>query len=288
MFLSEGRGLTPINFWPHEYAGNTDDGTRDLSGLIPGKVFDNPKPVALVRRCIEHSCDESSLILDFFAGSSVTADATLELNAEDSGERRCILVQLPEPCSPSSEAFKQGFRTIADIGKERVRRVIRRIADRGPPVDGNGKELSQDSIAGNAMGVRVFRLDASNFFPWDADLDTLEPSLLDAVENIKTDRTELDILHELLLKYGLDLAIPVEQREIAGKTVYVVGAGALIVCLADGVTLEVAEGIAALKAELQPEITRVVFKDAGFPNDVVKTNTVQILRQAGIDDVKSL
>jgi len=123
---------------------------------------------------------------------------------------------------------------------------------------------------------------------WDADFERLEPALFDGVENIKPNRTELDILYELLLKYGLDLAVPVEQREIAGKTVYVVGAGALIVCLAGGVTLEVAAGIAALKAELQPEITRVVFKDAGFANDVIKTNTVQILRQAGIDDVKSL
>ena len=112
--------------------------------------------------------------------------------------------------------------------------------------------------------------------------------LLDAIENIKPDRTELDILYELLLKYGLDLAVPVEERTIEGKTVYVVGGGALIVCLADEITLEAVEGIASLKLELQPEITRVVFKDAGFPDDVVKTNTVQILRQAGIEDVKSL
>ena len=112
--------------------------------------------------------------------------------------------------------------------------------------------------------------------------------MLDAVENIKPDRVELDILYELLLKFGLDLAVPIEERAIDGKTVYIVGAGALIVCLADGITLDLAEGIAALKAELEPEIMRVVFKDAGFPDDVVKTNRVQILRQAGIDDVKSL
>jgi adenine-specific DNA-methyltransferase len=112
--------------------------------------------------------------------------------------------------------------------------------------------------------------------------------LLASVESIKSDRTEFDILYELLLKYGLDLAVPVDHREIEGKSVYIVGAGALVVCLADGITLDLVEGIAALKAELEPEIMRVVFKDAGFPDDVVKTNTVQILRQAGVDDVKSL
>ncbi len=134
----------------------------------------------------------------------------------------------------------------------------------------------------------MFNLASSNLSTWEAEFDVLESSLLDAIQNIKPDRAELDVLYELLLKYGLDLTVPVEHREIEGKTVYLVGAGALIVCLAEGITLDLVEGIAALKAELQPEIMRVVFKDAGFPDDVVKTNTVQILRQAGIDDVKSL
>ena len=108
------------------------------------------------------------------------------------------------------------------------------------------------------------------------------------MENIKPDRSEADVLYELLLKYGLDLAVPIEERKIVGKTVYVIGGGALIVCLADKVSLDVIEGIAKLKGELKPEVMRVVFKDAGFKDDVVKTNAVQILRQAGINDVKSL
>jgi adenine-specific DNA-methyltransferase len=137
-------------------------------------------------------------------------------------------------------------------------------------------------------GFRLFKLAASNLKQWDSDFEDLEPALLDTVEIIRPDRTEVDVLYELLLKFGLDLAVPIEYRSIDGKTVYIVGAGALIVCLADGITLDLVEGIAALKAELEPEIMRVVFKDAGFPDDVVKTNTVQILRQAGIDDVKSL
>lgn len=108
------------------------------------------------------------------------------------------------------------------------------------------------------------------------------------MENIKQDRSETDVLYELLLKYGLDLAVPIEVREIAENTVYVIGAGALVVCLAKQISLEVVEGIAALRDELKPEVMRVVFKDSGFKDDMVKTNAVQILRQAGIDDVKSL
>jgi adenine-specific DNA-methyltransferase len=108
------------------------------------------------------------------------------------------------------------------------------------------------------------------------------------VDNIKDDRKEADVLFEILLKYGLDLTVPIEERTIAGKTVYSIGMGALIVCLAKKITIDVVEGIAELKKELNPEVVRVVFRDSGFPDDVVKTNAVQILRQAGIDDVKSL
>ncbi len=135
---------------------------------------------------------------------------------------------------------------------------------------------------------KVFKLDASNIKPWDADFNNLETALFDAVDNIKTDRSEADVLYELLLKYGLDLALPIEERKIGGKTVYIIGAGALIVCLAKKISLEAMEGIAALKKELKPEVMRVVFKDTGFADDVVKTNAVQILRQAEIEDVKSL
>ena len=139
------------------------------------------------------------------------------------------------------------------------------------------------------MDSRHLNSTLATFDSWDADFDALEGSLLDvSSRTLSRIEHELDILYELLLKFGLDLTVPIEERSIDGETVYIVGAGALIVCLADGITLDLVEGIAALKAELEPEIMRVVFKDAGFPDDVVKTNTVQILRQAGIDDVKSL
>jgi len=282
-FLTEVKaGRVPQTLWKYEDVGHTQEAKKDLLKLVSfassDSVFDTPKPPRLIKQMLRIGTQSSAddLILDFFAGSGSTGDAVMQINAEDGGNRRFILVQLPEPTDATD------FPTVAEITKARLRAASKNASSAAVKPDDKDETQRRD------CGIRVYKLDASNMRAWDADFESLEPALFDAVENIKHDRTELDILYELLLKYGLDLAVPVKQREIAGKTVYVVGAGALIVCLGDGITLEVADGIAALKAELQPEIMRVVFKDAGFPNDVVKTNTVQILRQAGIDDVKSL
>jgi len=262
------------------------------------------KPMAFISELINQavSKNEDAIILDFFAGSASTAHAVLDLNRGDDGNRKFIMVQLPEPTyeiedgkkvpkKGHEEAFRGGYETVAQIGKERIRRVIKKIeAEQGQKA--TNAEGILPGMADKALkldlGFKVFKLDASNIKPWDADFDNLETALFDAVENIKPDRTEADVLYELLLKYGLDLAVPIEERKIDGKTVYIIGAGALIVCLAKDISLDVVEGIAALKNELKPELMRVVFKDSGFANGVVKTNAVQILRQAGIEDVKSL
>ena len=256
---------------------NYQNGTTEVKELFDGRAFDYPKPLYLLAKIIEGVVANDDIVMDFFAGSGTTGHAVMGLSAARKVMPRFILVQLPEPTGENT------FKTISEVAIERLRCASLRLSEesKANPRDQGVSEMAD-------LGFRVFKLSGSNVKSWDADFDNLEPSLLGAIENIKPDRTELDILYELLLKYGLDLAVPVEEREIAGKTVYVVGGGALIVCFADGITLDVVEGIAALKAELQPEITRVVFKDAGFPNDVVKTNTVQILRQAGIEDVKSL
>ena len=215
----------------------------------------------------------NEIILDFFCGSATTAHAVMQLNAEDSGNRQFIMVQLPEPCTEKTEAYKAGFKTIADIGKERIRRAGEKIPS---------------TIENLDIGFKVFKLDSSNIKPWDADFDNLEDTLLNIVDNIKEDRSEDDVLTEILLKNGLDLTVPIEVHQVNGKTVYAIGFGALVVCLADDISLEVVEGIGHLKAELAPEVMRVVFKDSGFKDDVVKTNAIQILKQFGIDDVKSL
>ena len=271
----------------------TQHGTNEIIDIFGNaQIFSFPKPSELVRRIAEigFNGDSDAIALDFFAGSCATAEAILNLNQADGGNRKFIMVQLPEPCDEKSEAFKAGYKTISDIGKERIRRVITKINEQltMKKEKAEGELFTDDCSLNIDLGFKVFKLDTSNIKPWDADFDNLETALFDAVENIKPDRSEADVLYELLLKYGLDLAVPIEERQIAGKTVYIIGAGALIVCLADKISLDVVEGIAALKEELKPEVMRVVFKDSGFADDVVKTNAVQILRQAGIEDVKSL
>jgi adenine-specific DNA-methyltransferase len=278
-FLSEVQaGLRPNTIWFHDEVSHNQEARQSLKKIFDGKAyFDSPKPVELLKRMLTiSSLNKNEIYLDFFSGSCTTAHAIIDLNAQDNGKRKFIMVQLPEPCDEKTEAYKAGYKTIADIGKERIRRA--------------GEKILQDnaSIENLDIGFKVFKLDSSNIKPWDADFDNLEDTLLNIVDNIKEDRSEDDVLTEILLKYGLDLTVPIEERQVSGKTVYVIGFGALVVCLADAITLEVVEDIGHLKAELAPEVMRVVFKDSGFKDDVVKTNAIQILKQYGIDDVKSL
>ena len=269
MYLSEARGLTPINFWAHEYAGNTDEGSRDLASLIPEKVFDNPKPVKLIKRAIEHGCDEDSIVLDFFAGSGVTAQAVLEKNKEDGKSRRFIMVQLPETCDELSVAFKAGYKTISEITKERTRRVIKKL---------NDEESGQLPIGGKQdRGFRVFKLAESNFKGWDSstpkDGTALAQQLELHIDHIREGRTSDDILYEILLKSGFPLTTPVENIELEGKTVYSVAGGGMLICLEKELTLEVIRAM----AERKPQ--RVICLDLGFVgNDQLKANAVQIFK----------
>lgn len=239
------------------------------------KVFTNPKPVTLIEKYLSFILSDSDVVLDFFAGSATTSHALLRLNKEDNGNRKFIMVQLPEATDEKSEAFKSGYKTIAEISKERIRRAAAKIQAENPDYNGD-------------LGFKVFKLDSTNIKPWELDFDLTAQDLEDQISNIKPDRKEEDVLYEVLLKYGLDLTLPITEHSIDGHKVFNIGMGALMVCLSDDISLEVAEGIAKLKDELNPEIMRVVFKDAGFADDVVKTNALQILKQAGIEDVRSL
>ncbi|AZQ44861.1 site-specific DNA-methyltransferase [Nonlabens ponticola] len=270
-------GQLAHNFWGHKEFGSNQDASNELSELFSLKgLFDNPKPVKLLTQILSISSSDDDLILDFFSGSASTAHSIFESNILHSAKRQFIQVQLPEEIDEKEPAYKAGYRRISDLGKERIRRAAKKIAEEYPE---KAKELD--------LGFKVFKLDTSNIKGWDGNPDNLDDSLFDAQDNIKTDRTEHDVLYEILLKYGLDLTLPIEEKEIAGKTVFSVGYGALFICLADTITSKVAEGIGKWKSALQPEVCRVVFKDSGF-TDVEKTNSVQILKRFGITEIKSI
>lgn len=254
------------------------EGTKEIKKLFGKKVFDFPKPMELIKYLISFTLNgeenENEIFLDFFAGSAPLAHSVLKLNQEENKNNRFICVQLPEKVEKKT-ALKNGYNAITDIGKERIRRVIKSIKEKSPEFDGD-------------LGFKVFKLDSSNIKPWDPTFDNVQLSIEDSIENVKPDRSELDLLYEVLLKYGIDLSLPIEERTVDGSQVYIGGAGALVLCPSDTITLEVVEGIAEIKEEFNPEIMRVVFRDSGFKDDVVKTNAIQILKQHGIEDVKSI
>ncbi|MGP9797454.1 site-specific DNA-methyltransferase [Halomonas sp. 86] len=237
--------------------------------------FDNPKPTEFISYLMKPVLGDGDLVLDFFAGSASTAHTVLKLNLSDYLNRKYIVVQLPESCPDGSPAKSLGYSRITDISKERIRRTATKIKEERPDYQGD-------------LGFKVFKLDSTNIKPWELDFDLTEQDLEDQISNIKHGRKEEDVLYEVLLKYGLDLTLPITEHSVAGHKVFDIGMGALMICLSDNIALDVVEGIAKLKDDLQPEIMRVVFKDAGFADDVVKTNAVQILKQAGIEDVRSL
>ncbi len=238
--------------------------------------FENPKSVKLISTLINTIDSKSFIILDFFSGSATTAHSVMKLNSQDEGIRKFIQVQLPEPTDEKSEAFKSGYKTISDIGKERIRRAGKKIKQENPLLSGNLD-----------TGFKVFKLDSSNIKGWDGLPDNLENSLFESQDNIKSDRKEEDVLFEILLKYGLDLTLPIEEKVIEGKKVFNVGFGALFICLGNELTSKVAEGIGQWKETLKPETCRVIFKDGGF-TDVEKTNSVQTLKRFGIQEIKSI
>lgn len=279
-FLSDVKdGVTYPTIW--DFVPLNTSGSNEMKEIFgDATIFESPKPVGLIEELLRLGTDRNSTCLDFFAGSSTLAHATMSLNAKDQGSRRFVCVQLPEAVPSGSEAEKRGFSTIAELSKERIRRAGDKIRCAVP---------TQTEYT----GFRVFKLAQSNIRAWEPVPSDLEGTLLANAEHIVPGRTEQDVLYELLLKLGLDLCVPIETQQIAGKTVHAIGGGALITCLADGLTKDVVEslstGIVAWWKQLAPAVeTRVVFKDSGFADDVAKTNMAAILNQNGILDVRSL
>jgi adenine-specific DNA-methyltransferase len=295
------RGLTPETIWFAEDVGTNEIAKNMLKELFDERsVFDTPKPVDLIRQMILLSAEEG-IVMDFFAGAGTTGHAVFAQNAQDNGKRRFILVQLPEPCSDDSEAKMMKLKTIADITRERLRRAARKIGE-----EWEAKQLTltkdpdlldpQSAIATPQypdFGFRAFRLDSSNIHEWEPNREDLPKTLEDSVEHLKTDRTEADILFELLLKLGLDLTVPIEDKTMAGKTAHSIGAGALLVCLSPKIATAELEplalGIADWHKQLAPAgESTVVFRDSAFADDVAKTNITAILHQYGLKNVRSL
>ena len=266
-----------------------EQGTVELGHLGMGDVFDHPKPAALIQRCLFLGTGPDDIVMDFFAGSGTTGHATLAQNTVDGGHRRYILAQLPEPLDPSEREQKVASdfcdelgkpRNIAELTKERLRRAAKRIKDEKPMFTGD-------------LGFRVFKLDTSNIRAWEPNRDDLPKTLEESVEHLKLDRTEQDILFELLLKLGLDLCVPIEEKTIGGKKVQSIGVGTLLVCLAEQIAVADVEplalGMVGWHKGLDPVgETTVVFRDSAFEDDVTKTNLTAILQQHGLENVRSL
>lgn len=250
-------------------------GIKDLKALGLGGCYDYPKPVSLIKELtlgatfLTKNSDE--IILDFFSGSCTTAHAVLELNKKDGGSRRFIMVQLPEPSPDGSEAAKAGYKMITDIGKERIRRVIKSLQL------SKGEKSSPDEKSKHAVGFKVFKLDHSNFKVWNNAPEDSEEAVKEQlklhVDHINPDATQEDILYELLLKAGFSLTASIEKKEMAGKTVFSIEDGVLLICLEKTLTSEVIRAM----AEANP--VQVICLDESFAgNDQLKTNAVQTFK----------
>ena len=285
---AEDRGRVAKTWW--DDVDTTASATRAANDLMGESVFNNPKPTSLIRRFIQlgaHDPD-SAIIMDFFAGSGTTALAALEENIADGAKRKYILVQLPEPLDPSKKEQKIAAeycdrigkpRNLAELTKEHLWRFKARHMGKVEP--------STD------LGFRVFKLDTSNIRAWEPDRENLKQSILESQKPIKPDRSEEDILYEVMLKLGIDLRAPVQTRIVVEKRVVAVDGGALIACMSEEigvddserVALEIAEWLETL--ENTDDVT-AVFRDDAFINDVAKLNLAEILRQRGVKDVRSI
>ena len=283
MFLSEVKqGVTPMTIWKYSEVGHSQDATKKLKELFNGKdYFDYPKPVTLIERCLQLYSDKDSIVLDFFSGSATTAHAVMQLNAEDGGNRKFIMVQLPEETPEDSEARKAGYKNICEIGKERIRRASKKIKDElgkrkeelGMFANDNSSSLTPNSKLDT--GFRVFRLDESNYENVSLSPSDYKQDQLDLfADNIKADRTDLDLLFGAMLSWGVTLDLPMQTSVVDGCKIYTVNEGDLVACFSEKIT----DGVVKAMTEQSP--LRVLFRDACFDTDDKKINIYEQFKQA--------
>lgn len=274
-FLSELRktGITPMTIWKHNEVEHSQAATQKLAKLFDGKkYFDYPKPVPLIERCLQLYTNKDSLILDFFSGSATTAHAVMQLNSEDGGNRKFIMVQLPEKTEGKSEAFKAGYKNICEIGKERIRRAGKKIKEESP--------LTTQDLD---TGFRVLKLDSTNMQDiYYSPKDISQADLFSQVDNVKPDRTGEDLLFQVMLELGATLDSKIETTTVAGKTIYNVAEGYLVACFDPDVTDEVVKAI----AQMLPAYA--VLRDTSMKDDSTATNFEQIFKTYSPDTVTKI
>lgn len=272
-FLSEVKqSVTPMTIWKYSEVGHSQDAKQNLKKLFDGKsFFDYPKSVELIKRCIQLYSNESSIILDFFSGSATTAHAVMQLNAEDGGKRKFIMVQLPEKTDEKSEAFKAGYKNICEIGKERIRRAGEKIKEEAGL---NGQDLD--------IGFRVLKLDSSNMKDIYYSADEYDQGMLENMQlNTKEDRTDLDLLFGCLVDWGLELDKPYTTKVINGYKVHIYNDGDLVACFEKDLDMKTIDEIAKLQA------LRVVFSDNSFVDSATKINVAEHFKMIAPDtDIK--
>jgi adenine-specific DNA-methyltransferase len=300
-FLTEmDGGMVPVNFWSRHDTGTTDEASKSLEKLMDKKVFDFPKPIGLIQKAMRIGMGKDDLVLDFYSGSATTAHAVLQLNSEDGGNRKFIMVQLPETTDEKSEAYKAGYKNICKIGKERIRRSGTAIVDNlhsalnsekaqleklkqgklsledeAKVNDLQAKIESTQSIIDNLdVGFRVYSLDSSNMQDVYYAPQNYRQEALDLfADNVKPGRTADDLVAQVMLDWGRPLSLKIEPVAIAGKQVFKVGDKSLYACFDEGIDEDFAKAIAK-EAPL-----RIVFWDSGFKDDTAKSNVKQLLKQ---------
>lgn len=273
-FLSELRndGMAPTSILFYKQVGHSQEGAQEVTKLLQSGAFNGPKPIRLLYRLLTlANTHTDSIVLDFFSGSATTAHAVMQLNAEDGGHRKFIMVQLPEVCDEKSEAYKAGYKNICEIGKERIRRA-------GEKIKADNPLTTQDLD----IGFRVFKVDSSNMNDvYYSANEYSQDMLVDLEDNIKTDRTDLDLLFGCLLDWGLPISLPYTSEQIENCAVHTYNDGDLIACFDENIPESVIKEIAKRKP------MRVVFRDAGFGSSPQKINITEIFKMLAPDtDVK--
>lgn len=266
-FITEVKaGITPETWLPREKGGDNKIARYELKEIFPENLFDTPKPSKLIKylETIAGTRD-TDIVLDFFSGSATTAHAVMQLNAEDGGHRKFIMVQLPEKCDESSEAYKAGYKNICEIGKERIRRAGDKIRAEHP-------DAQLDT------GFRVFRVDESNMEDVYYHPEELTQTMLGGmVSNIKSDRSDLDLLYACLLDWGVEINLPHSAETLDGCTIHNVDDGALVACFNENVP----DTVIRRMADLHP--LRAVFRDSSFASDDSKINVTEIFKNLSPD-----